>query len=76
MSGDENKADRRHPYAWRTWLRGRLPWLLIELGFASKGEDCEAVGAGHDWYNIDDRASGCYHCRVVREGQLWRSAPQ
>jgi hypothetical protein len=64
----------RHPYAWRTWIRGRLPYVLIDRGlFPDKGEDCEAVGARHAWYNQDDECSACYHCRVVRAGQLWRS---
>jgi len=62
----------RHPFAWRTRLRRHLPWFLINLGIASKGDDCEAVGASHHWYNIDDVSSGCYHCRVERPGQLWR----
>jgi hypothetical protein len=60
-----------NPYNWRTWLRSNLPrpicWLVM------KGEDCEAAGSQHHWYNIDDAQSGCYHCRVVRPGQLWRS---
>jgi GNAT superfamily N-acetyltransferase len=61
-----------HPYAWRTQLRKRLPWFLIDLGMASKGADCESVGAAHHWYNIDHESSGCYHCEVVRPGQLWK----
>ena len=68
----------RHPYAWRTWLRTRLPWFLIDLGVAAKGADCEAVGASHHWYNRDDSSSGCYHCDIVRDGQHWvrSSAPR
>ncbi len=61
-----------HPYAWRTWLRSHSPWFLIDLGFARKGEDCQSVGAEHSWYNIDDESSGCYYCRVVCSGRLWR----
>ena len=64
--------DPGHPFRWRTWLRGRLPWPFINLGFAAKGEDCERVGGQHHWYNIDHRTSGCYHCEVVRPGQLWK----
>ena len=64
--------DPGHPYRWRTWLRGRLPWTLINLGLAAKGADCERVGGAHHWYNADDRNSGCYHCTVVRPGQLWK----
>ena len=76
MTGHEMETGRLHPYAWRTWLRGRLPWFLIELGIANKAQDCGAVGAPHDWYNMDDQTSRCYHCRVIGEGQLWnRPAP-
>ncbi len=64
--------DKGHPYRFRTWLRGHLPWWLINLGLADKGEDCEALGARHWWYNQDHNSSGCYHCRVTRPGQLWR----
>ena len=35
-------------------------------------EDCTAVGQQHQWFNLDHVSSGCYHCRVVRQGQLWR----
>ncbi len=66
--------DAGHPYAWRTWLRQRLPWFLINFGLADKGCDCEAVGAAHHWYNIDGKTSGCYHCRVEREGRLWETS--
>ena len=61
-----------HPYAWRTWLRRRLPRFLIDLGIAAKGTDCEALGAEHHWYSRDNASSGCYHCEVIRPGQLWR----
>ena len=68
--------DSAHPYRWRTWFRAHLPWFLANLGLATKAEDCEAVGARHWWYNADNRNSGCYHCEVVRPGQLWRSQPE
>lgn len=64
-------AASRNPYAWRTWLRQRLPWFLIDLGLAAKGRDCESVKAEHSWYNIDNLSSGCYHCEVRRKGRLW-----
>ena len=64
--------DPGHPYRWRTWLRGHLPWGLINLGLAAKGEDCERVRGRHHWYNVDHKTSGCYHCGVVRPGQLWK----
>lgn len=66
--------DTGHAYALRTWLRGRLPWFLIDLGVANKGRDCEKVGGWHRWYNHDGENSACYHCRVVRSGRLWRGA--
>jgi hypothetical protein len=60
-----------HPYEWRLRWRRRLPWFLINLGIADKGRDCDAVGAQHRWYNHDDASSGCYYCKVIREGRLW-----
>ena len=61
----------RHPYAWRTALRKRLPWFVIDLGIAAKGEDCEKAGATHHWYKQDDQYSACYHCTVTKPGRLW-----
>jgi hypothetical protein len=60
-----------HLHAFRTWLRMHIPWFLIDLGIAHKGRDCESVGGWHRWYNIDDKHSGCYHCRIERKGRLW-----
>ena len=62
---------KRSPYRWRTALRRRLPWFLIDLGVARKGPDCERAGGRHSWYNQDDDNSACYHCQVVRPGRLW-----
>lgn len=64
---------KRHPYAWRTWLRQHLPYFLIDCGVAAKGRDCEGVRAEHHWYNVDGSTSSCYHCRVTRLGRLWES---
>jgi hypothetical protein len=70
----DNLFDWKQPYRWRTNLRILLPrpfgWFL------AKGEDCEAAGGSHEWYNIDNRNSGCYHCKHVRVGCLWEIAPQ
>ena len=66
------KFDKDHPYRWRTWIRSYLPWFLIDLGIAGKAVDCELVGAEHHWYNQDNEHSACYHCDVVRQGQLWK----
>jgi len=60
------------PFRRRTRLRTKLPWFLINIGIASKGKDCELVGGHHEWYNIDNKNSGCYHCEVVKPGQLWK----
>ena len=60
------------PYRFRTWLRGYLPWMLLDWGIAAKGSDCEQAGGSHEWYNINGKESGCYHCQVICEGQLWR----
>ena len=46
--------------------------MLINLGIASKGDDCEAARGAHLWYNQDGEAGACYHCRVTRAGQLWK----
>jgi hypothetical protein len=70
----DGELDGRHPFRWRTWLRGRLPYWLIDLGGARKRRDCEAVGGWHRWYNEDHNSSGCYHCGVVRPGRLWEDA--
>ena len=60
-----------HPHAFRTWLRGRLPWFLIDLGVAGFGEDCDKLNAQHCWCNLDDARSQCMFCGSQREGQLW-----
>ncbi len=59
------------PYRRRTWWRSHLPWFLINLGIADKGDDCEAAGGEHEWYNADNESSGCYHCDVTCQGRLW-----
>lgn len=64
--------DTRHPYRWRTWIRTKLPWFLVNLGVAAKGEDCARVGGQHWWYNRDNVTSRCYHCEILAAGQLWK----
>lgn len=64
---------KKHPYARRTWIRSRLPWFLIKTGLASKGKDCESLNAKHHWYKKDDTHSACYHCEVIKEGELWKN---
>ena len=62
----------KHPYELRLGIRKFLPWFLINLGVADKGNDCESVNAEHYWYNKGDNLSGCYYCKVIREGELWK----
>jgi hypothetical protein len=50
-------------YRCRTWLRRRLPWVLVDWGVAGKGTtDC----GNHEWYNADGVVEHCYHCTVGR----------
>ena len=56
-------------YLWRTKVRKYLPWILINLGIAKKGKNCGENK--HDWYNINNKSSGCYHCEVVKNGKLY-----
>lgn len=60
------------PYRIRTWVRSNLPWFLIDLGVAKKGKDCESRNGKHEWYNMGNDDSACYHCEVIRKGQLWK----
>lgn len=63
---------KAEPYRWRTSIRRHLPWFLIDLGVARKGKDCESAGGRHEWYNQGNGQSACYHCLVVRAGELWK----
>jgi hypothetical protein len=65
-------GNKRHPYELGLRIREFLPWFLIDIGVARKGKNCEKVGAEHVWYNQGDNLSGCYYCRVTKEGQLWK----
>ena len=31
-----------------------------------------AAGGQHEWYNVDNEVSACYHCLVEKEGKLWQ----
>jgi hypothetical protein len=64
--------NKKHPYELRLRIREKLPWFLIDLGFASKGKNCELVNASHSWYNKGNNLSGCYYCEIIKEGELWR----
>ncbi len=58
---------RRPRYRWRTWIRGRVPWALVD--FFPKGlNDC----GQHEWHAYDETTDRCYHCEVgVRPRQLF-----
>ena len=64
-----------HPHALRTWIRGRIPWFLINLGAFNFGRDCETLNAHHNWRNSDNVHSRCIFCGIEREGQLWETSP-
>ena len=48
------------------------PTAYLDLHYADAPENCEAVGESHRWHNLVDKRSACYHCKVIREGQLWK----
>jgi|GEM_PF-1497972 len=49
-----------------------VPKEYLNLHYPDAPENCEAVGESHRWYNLDDERSACYHCKVIRNGQLWK----
>jgi len=49
------------------------PKEYLDLHYPDSPEDCEVIGERHRWYNLDGNRSACYHCRVVRNGQLWKA---
>jgi hypothetical protein len=51
----------RPRYHWRTRMRRRLPWFLVNRGLVAKGrKDCR----DHEWYKSTDDEDRCYHCEV------------
>ncbi len=66
------RFDWGEPYRWRTNLRILLPTFCGR--FFRKGEDCEEAGGTHDWYNVDNVTSACYHCSQWRAQKLWPAA--
>ncbi len=58
---------RRPRYGWRTWIRGRVPWALVDF-FPQGLKDC----GQHEWHAYDETTDRCCHCVVgVRPRQLW-----
>ena len=49
-----------------------IPKECLAQHYPDEPDDCEAVGETHRWRNLDNKHSACYHCKVVREGQLWK----
>lgn len=39
-----------------------------------KPDSCDERGWTHVWYNKDNKTSGCYNCKEVRKGKLWKKA--
>ncbi|MEA2495761.1 MAG: hypothetical protein QOJ29_3672 [Thermoleophilaceae bacterium] len=57
MSAETMRLQGR--YRWRTRIRHRLPWFLVNLGVAAKGKrDC----GDHEWYRENAATARCYHC--------------
>jgi hypothetical protein len=48
------------------------PKEYVERRYPSKPADCEAEGREHRWYNKGHGYSACYHCSVVKPGDLWK----
>ena len=63
-------------YRWRTWLRRRLPWFLVDWGVAGKGTaDC----GDHEWYNAMAWSSTAITARSAAEpfrGNAYQGAEQ
>ena len=67
---DERIGDKTEIYSsLRRSSLGPKPYL--EQFYPVEPDDCEAVGETHKWYNLDNVRSACYHCKIVRDGQLW-----
>jgi hypothetical protein len=47
------------------------PKEYVERRYPSKPADCEAEGREHRYYNNGHGYSACYHCSVVKPGELW-----
>jgi hypothetical protein len=57
----------RPRYRWRTWIRGRVPWALVDL-FPQGLKDC----GQHEWHAYDADTDRCCHCVVgVRPRRLF-----
>ncbi|MBS1870709.1 MAG: hypothetical protein JSS99_13720 [Actinobacteria bacterium] len=63
-----DSVPRHRPrYRWRTWIRGRVPWAMVDW-FPKGRKDC----GQHEWYACDHDTDRCYHCEVgVRPRRLF-----
>ena len=50
--------------------------FLEQYWCVSRIESCDAFGFQHFWHNIDNLTSGCYNCKIVREGRLWEQSSE
>jgi hypothetical protein len=58
---------RRPRYRWRTWIRGHVPWAMVDW-FPQGLNDC----GQHRWHAYDEDTDRCCHCVVgVRPRQLF-----
>ena len=48
------------------------PTEYLERRYPSKSADCEAEGREHRYYDKGNGYSACYHCSVVKPGELWK----
>ena len=81
MKSYTQNMSKRPRYRWRTWLRGHLPWALVDL-FPKGAKDC----GDHEWFRLNDETDLCYHCEVGERrhrhmpidwnSDLWRELTQ
>jgi hypothetical protein len=63
----DSVPQHRPRYRWRTWMRGHVPWALVDF-FPQGLKDC----GQHEWHAYDKATDRCYHCVVgVRPRRLF-----
>jgi len=48
------------------------PEKYTEKYYPDELDDCQKHGLKHYWHNKDNKNSACYHCKVIKKGQLWK----
>ena len=43
------------------------PEDYLNLHYPAGPDDCEPLGQAHRWHKVDEKRSGCYHCKVIAE---------